>query len=100
MATLKELYTKIVKGYYNVEDVIEFVALAAEAINPSIPYNPQSTVILIQSGFMDAVLPNILNAVESNPDKVGFRVVKVWSKPNPLQMGDGRTLLKINVYDN
>lgn len=100
MATLKELYTKIFRGYYNVEDVIEFVALAAEFINPTIPYNPQSTIILIQSGFMDAVLPNILKAVESNPDKVGFKVVKVWSKPSPLQMGDGRSLLKINVYDN
>ena len=99
MANLKELYQKITSRYYSAEDVLEFIELAAKAINPSKEYDPKYAVVAIQNGFGDSILSMVVESVEKNPDKVGFQVTKLWSKPNPLQMGDGRTLLKVTVYD-
>ena len=100
MSTLRNLYEKVTSGYYSIPDVIEFVELAAKAINPGKNLNSDLTVVAIQNGFGDALLPTVIEAVEKNPDKVGFQVTKLWSNPNPLQMGDGRTLLKITIHDN
>ena len=100
MANLKELYQKITSRYYSAEDVLEFVELAAKVINPDKKYDPTYTVAAIQNGFGDSILSTVVESVEKNPDKVGFQVTKLWSKPNPLQIGDGRTLLKITIYDN
>lgn len=100
MANLKELYQKITSRYYSAEEVLEFIELAAKAINPDKKYDPTYTIAAIQNGFGDSILSMVIESVEKNPDKVGFQVTKLWSKPNPLQMGDGRTLLKITIYDN
>lgn len=100
MANLKELYQKITSRYYSAEDVLEFIELAAKAINPDKEYNPTYTIAAIQNGFGDSILSMVIESVEKNPDKIGFQVTKLWSKPNPLQIGDGRTLLKIIIYDN
>lgn len=81
MSTLKELYQKVTSGYYSIPDVIEFVELAAKAINPGKNLDPDLTVVAIQNGFGDALLPTVIEAVEKNPNKVGFQVTKVYSKP-------------------
>lgn len=99
MANLKELYQKITSRYYSAEEVLEFIELAAKAINPNKKYDPTYTIAAIQNGFGDSILSMVIESVEKNPDKVGFQVTKLWSKPNPLQIGDGRTLLKITIYD-
>ena len=97
MSTLKELYQKVTSGYYSIPDVIEFVELAAKAINPGKNLDPDLTVVAIRNGFGDALLPTVIEAVEKNPNKVGFQVIKVYSKPNPNVMG--RSLIKVLIKD-
>lgn len=98
MATLKDLYSKISSRYYNIEEAIEFIELAAKAINPTIECRPEFLMAVIQSGFLtDSILPLVIQAVEKNPNKVGFQVTKVYS--NPYNLGDGRSLIKIIIND-
>lgn len=97
MPTLKELYQKIVSGYYNISEIIEFVELAAKAINPNKNINSDLTVSAIQNGFGDPIINAAIEAVEKNPNLVGFQVTKVYSKPDPNFQN--RTLIKIGIND-
>lgn len=97
MSTLKELYQKIVSGYYNISEMVEFVELAAKAINPDKNINSDLTIAAIQNGFGDPIINAAIEAVEKNPNLVGFQVTKLYSKPDPNFQN--RTLIKIGVYD-
>lgn len=97
MENLKELYQKIINGYYNTSEIIEFVELAAKAINPDKNLSSNSVIAAIQNGFGDALLPIVIEAVEKNPTKVGFQVTKVYSKPLSNIMG--RNLIKVFIKD-
>lgn len=89
---LEELYKKVVENTIRVENALDFIREAAKAINPTIPYNEQLTIAALQGGFLGSILPMVVNAVENNPEKVGFQVTKVYSTED---LNGSRKLLKI-----
>ena len=86
-----ELYKKIISNSFTTEEAIEFIREAAKAINPSVPYNEEYTLIALKSGLGSVLLKGVIESVESNPDKVGFQVTKLYSTLSPF---GGRSIIK------
>lgn len=77
---LEKLYKKVISGsIMNLEDALTYVELAAKAINPSVPYNPDYSITMIQNGMGNILIGAVTSAIESNPHKVGFQVTKVYN---------------------
>lgn len=89
-----ELYKKIISNSFTTEEAIEFIGEAAKAINPSVPYNEDYTLIAFKFGLGPVLLKEVIASVESNPDKVGFQVTKLYSTPSPF---GGRSIIKTNI---
>lgn len=95
---LQKLFEKAVNGgSLELSEALELIREAAIAINPSIPYNEDLTLSALQNGFADSILPGVLEAIASNPDKVGFQVTKLYSKPNLMAPGSGQILIKTYI---
>ena len=82
---LENLYKKVISGStLNLEDVLKYIELVAKAINPSTQYNPNYSVAMIQNGMGDILIGAATSAIESNPNKVGFQVTKVYNSQRIL----------------
>ena len=82
---LEKLYKKFVIGEtVTLEDIINYVELAAKAINPNVPYNPNYTMFLVHSGMGEVLINLVTNSIETNAEKVGFQVIKVYSSKKVL----------------
>lgn len=82
---LEKLYKKVISGsIMNLEDALTYVELAAKAINPSVPYNPDYSITMIQNGTGNILIGAVTSAIESNPHKVGFQVTKVYNSQRVL----------------
>lgn len=82
---LEKLYKKVISGsIMNLEDALTYVELAAKAINPSVPYNPDYSITMIQNGMGNILIGAVTSAIESNPHKVEFQVTKVYNSQRVL----------------
>lgn len=97
MSRLKNLYLRVFNGNCSVDEIVEFITLAARALKPAAAIDSKAVIFLIQSGLINRVMPNILESVEKNPDKVGFQVIKIWGRP---EINGERRVLKVDAYEN
>ena len=82
---LEKLYKKFVIGEtVTLENIINYVELAAKAINPNVLYTPNYTMLLVHSGMGEILINLVTNAIETNAEKVGFQVIKVYSPEKVL----------------
>lgn len=82
---LEKLYKKVISGsIMNLEDALTYVELATKAINPSVPYNPDYSITMIQNGMGNILIGAVTSAIESNPHKAGFQVTKVYNSQRVL----------------
>lgn len=98
MSNLKELYIHVSKGYYSIPELVELIELAADALKPGSSIDSSTLDMLVKTGLINEVIPGILEAIEKNPTKVGFQVIKVYSKLNPNNIM-GRSLIKVFIKD-
>lgn len=82
--TLQELYKLSFQNKLNLNTAIEYITLAAKLIAPDKECDASNIATSLQFGLGDMMIPLVNEAVEKNPEKVGFQVIKVYNKKGQL----------------
>lgn len=82
--SLQELYKLAFQNKLTFETALEYIELAAKAIDPNVNYDASNTAMILQSGFGGSIINTATEAIEKNPEKVGFQVIKIYNVKGQL----------------